>query len=126
MKPGQELDNLIAEKILGCSIEKSYREFGLPGERWVCNCVKDTHNTNTRFPNYHIKNYSTDIVYAMEVVEKIGYRFALIKERDGTTERPYKAFFSIGDEGFPVAYADTAAHAICLAAIKTLDLGDFT
>lgn len=72
-----------------------------------------------------LPDFSQEIFEAMKIVEHVPYRFALIKERDGSNERRYKAFFSIDEIGFPVAYAETAAHAICLAALKTLDLGDF-
>lgn len=65
---------------------------------------------------------SEDLNDAFLVVEKLGHlRFCLIKESD-KYERKYKAYFCESDVCWPVSYSSkSAAHAICLAALKTLD-----
>lgn len=61
MKPGRELDALVAEKVMG--LPKPYET--RPGGDWVYN-VQDSF-----VPVRTLKRYSTDISAAWEVVEKM-------------------------------------------------------
>lgn len=103
LKPGRELDGLIAEKVMGCfSLDRD--EYAT----WSCDC-------NLTSDLWHcgesgsLKSYSTDIAAAWEVVEKLrDDNFAI--EEHGTH---WKARF-----GTEWAGAETAQHAICLAALR--------
>jgi hypothetical protein len=111
MEPGRELDALIAAKVLGIVslVPATYRLVGGP---WV---VSDL-----------IPYYSTDIKDAWEVMEWLwekdeqyliwpdgldgeeGYSVALLERGE--------------DTDYSVAWAKTAPHAICLAALKVIEV----
>lgn len=98
MEPGLELDALIAEKVMGSPS---------PSEPGI-----DQAEYERRRKRWH-PAYSTDIAAAWEVFEKLGD--AMI-ERDETTERVHWKVVVGGIETF----GETAPHAICLAALKTV------
>lgn len=111
MKPGRELDALVAEKVMGDYI--SDRE-GEPGS-W-------------RGPDFTpLPQYSTDISAAWEVVEKIinhsdyvCWELSSEWKGDGAkSDYPFYARFCLGN-GDKTAGADTAPHAICIAALKVV------
>lgn len=92
MKPGREVDALVAEKVMGWTISEGFY-YG-PGERVPAN----------------IPRYSTDIAAAWEVVEKMrgAAGFMLVNFAGGGWQ---------ADIGDACEHAETAAHAICLAAL---------
>lgn len=103
MKPGLELDALIAEKVFGLKLG----EHDSPSD---------------------IQYYSTDIVQAWKIVEKhvnegkwLGIEFypTIGLNRDGL---PYEAHWRVsGMTSYEHRIiADTAAHAICLGALKAV------
>lgn len=112
MKPGKELDALIAEKVMDNHImrqtvingELSYRVYSFVGEDGL----------------YEIPSYSTDIAAAWEVVEKmlsLGFFYTV----HGQEKEQYASFLEEGPtKRFPKPSMtkDSVAHAICLAAIK--------
>jgi len=67
MKPGKDLDILIAEKMMGWVLEPKY------GHRWAS-------PVGTRSDDSDIPNYSTDIAAAFEVIE--------VLVREGSIEGP--------------------------------------
>lgn len=104
MKPGQELDALIAEKVMGLKVNYEF---------YTCSDLCDNYDEMGYIPAY-----STDIASAWEVVEK------LLKLH--SVEFSYVHFNSEWnvdiDDKIYVA-ADTAPHAICLAALKAVGVG---
>lgn len=108
MKPGSELDALVAEKVMG--LERVMTPgFGME-VGW-----RPIHSNLGASP---LKSYSTDISAAWEVVEKMkqGSGHFSIK----LTCYGWEALFR-----YPVtreATAMTAPHAICLAALKAIEV----
>lgn len=142
MKPGRELDALIAEKVMGFVIadvgcgsdvvtgEEKFKEMIAVDE-----CDKDTYlkakvGENLKYFK-EIPNYSTDISAAWEVVEKI-------KSWQIKTEWGRGQFILLDDQGEWIAgwypeggpgdrsiefsgTSESASHAICLAALKAVE-----
>lgn len=124
MKPGRELDALVAEKVMGWA--PNY-----PGG-WP-HPPKDEPNRKRHMAadgTTVIPAYSTDIAAAWEVVEKVGplfgqrsfhLRWAPVMKDDDT---PWLAsWFDINvdhDTGAAHGRGGTAPHAICLAALKAV------
>jgi hypothetical protein len=98
---GRELDLLVAEKVMEHKIDS----FGF--ER-----TNDYDGTD-------LKNYSTDISAAWEVVEKIENYFELTKIviEPTKTKTIYTANILIGNNSFR-GHSQSAPHAICLAALR--------
>jgi len=109
MEAGRKLDALVVEKVFG---KKSC----------LCchGCACEIHDS---------PNYSTDLIAAWRLVERFGFMihpcglgsdgkpagYWVGYPRDGHTGL-------VGDmENETVAFADTAAHAICLAALKAVE-----
>lgn len=125
LKPGRELDALIAEKVMGfkvctCELDKRLESLARHNEK-----IKlDTAAARTpvvcvycEAPQLFINHYSTDLKAAWEVVEKIQCRhFCVSWHLDPYSfTRAYKAEFQIGSSN-----GETAPHAICLAALKAV------
>lgn len=109
MDPGSELDALIAEKVMGFKVGR----FGHGDPLEII---------TPRSEFFPIPNYSTSIEAAWEVVEKLGIlhgAFTLIQHPDS---QPFSALTGKWHSGFGkfVGEADTAPHAICLAALKAV------
>lgn len=106
MKPGRELDLLIAEKVMGYD----------PIE----NMVYDAQPPISVVPPWRpLPYYSTDIAAAWEVVEKMREE-SVYSFIDNTQSPGGKYFCSMVtiDKGMAGARAATAPHAICLAALR--------
>jgi hypothetical protein len=96
MKPGRELDLLVAEKVMGLD---------------VSNHSKPHYDCRWCWKNESIDEYSTDIAAAFEIVEKMG-RYML---DDAHIEGHNATFWANG----PITVkGDTAPHAICLASLR--------
>lgn len=107
MKAGRELDALIAEKVMGGKIGAGFY-MKWPGENgWK-----------------RIANYSTDIVAAWEVVEKLKspFHFDLWRAPYRAKEISWSCSFSKSIDARDIVRGDaeTAPHAICLAALKAV------
>lgn len=98
MKPGSELDLLVAEKVMGLSPYKSFGDY------------RYEHNSNLR--DSILPRYSTDIAAAWKVVEEF-YRDNLFEINWNHATKKWHA--SINEH---TKASDTAPHAICLAALK--------
>lgn len=112
MKPGRELDSLVAEKVMGWR-KDSDGDWERPSKDAIDGWYPD-----------HLFPYSTDIAAAWEVVEKLTAQFG-----DDFTiwsiwsrENKIRARFNRGESRTYAAQADapTAPHAICLAALKAV------
>lgn len=127
MNPGRELDVLVAEKVFGC---KPF--LGSDGVTKYCKCNMknqlDNGSHETRFKG--IKPYSIDMGYAMEIVDhvrKVHWEdvFSLLSPQDEC--KLWFAGFEKKWHGRKYAQVydreagDTAAHAICMAALKTVE-----
>lgn len=103
MEAGRELDALVAEKVMG--LDCSWR------------CVTLDGTGRDRGPARRIKPYSTNIDAAWEVVEKL-------KENHTVNIHGYSDGWEVGLIGPGSAavdgQAETAPHAICLAALKAV------
>lgn len=103
MKPGRELDALIAEKVLGEDQKDFLESYGCP------TCGYDG-------LYYHPKQYSNDIAAAWEVLEKHIERnwfFEISGNEDGTVQ-------VILGRPPGTATSKSISHAICLAALKAV------
>lgn len=102
MKPGRELDILIAEKVMG----------------WTA--IGDEFDDG-EFQEFLDKHpYSTDIAAAWEVVLGTGLLDTMYLSKNAHTDLwgVYEIYHEISDGVSPFAEGDTAPHAICLAALK--------
>jgi len=116
LKPGRELDALIAEKVMGIPVTKEQGDYWPPPD------------PGKNFSTQPIPDYSTDISAAWEVVEHMRTKhwrdaFTLFSpEIENATE--WRAFFakkfvSVDDSKFESG--ESAPHAICLAALKSVE-----
>ncbi len=109
-KPGKELDALIAEKVMGLAVEKFMINPPKP-TGWV----KLKLDTNSK--SFELPKYSTDISAAWEVVEK--FVPLSLDHTDGNWR------CGIAKEGEVYhAGAESAPHAICIAALKAVGYED--
>lgn len=119
MKPGRELDELVANQVMGWVKDKDYKIFdGLTGD-YLCKEWDENH-----LPRW---SPSGDMGDAWEVVEKFLRHLEFCCE-DGfrlstTSNGKWEALFSNTVSRAPsivtaTAQAETAPHAICLAALK--------
>lgn len=115
MKPGRELDALIAEKVMGWTrLEHSAPDALVPAG------ADPSQRINLTF----VPRYSTDISSAWEVVEKLGAEGFSLHLKAHRHENPpkgeeHEAFFW-SNLVHREAFASTTPHAICLAALKTV------
>jgi hypothetical protein len=106
MKAGRELDALIAEKVMGFDIVPGPGELGIKVNITECR---------------RIPPYSKNIAAAWEVVKSFGGRFEFSLEEDQGELMPWIASFSRLDASdMASAEAETAPHAICLAALRAV------
>jgi len=138
MKPGRELDALVAEKVFDKSWPKGGQWIRLEYSRIFneqCSGQKYVHggepHMNDRINDF-LPAYSTDISAAWKVVEKLtaeGYCPALVNDDfghwalsfSGTQPVEEKTNGCISTWCDEVDWADTAPHAICLAALKAVE-----
>jgi len=111
----RKIDALIAERVLGLRVvDHGFNRFTEPGER-----------AGEQIP---VRNYSTDIAAAWEVVERLSaFGFATVHRFDDTTIHPPLKKYSVEvsiRQGMGRSVANTAPLAICLAALKAIDVED--
>ncbi len=105
MKPGRELDSLVAEKVMGYTTYGQFRD--KDGVRVM------------------IDRYSTDIAAAWEVAEKMTSLFWEMNLDTGSKSNTTKVeFYRTFDQTFHVVVANTAPEAICKAALLALEGGE--
>lgn len=122
MKPGRELDALVAEKVMGCKP-------AIKDDDYVCTCKGPNpgysfdilpHGSTRMVVGEEyppdIRDYSTDITAAWEVVEHIN----LLKgaELSKYDNGDWCVGCTAPGEGYTIASGETAPHVICLAALK--------
>ena len=102
MKPGPELDALIAEKVMGWKLSRYFWDTG-----------------TGKIAIERTPKYSTSIQAAWDVVEKLEGELHFKRKDDKWS------VFLMGAEVWAGSTQDTLPHAICLAALKAVgyDLG---
>lgn len=106
MNPGEELDALIAEKVMG--VEKRLIDsYFAPGWKAML---------------YKLPNYSTSIEASWDVVEKIKCRDRHMFHIDHSDGEWFCGFEEFNTDMPDYSKSDTAPHAICLAALKAVDV----
>lgn len=116
LKPGRELDAVIAEKVMGWKrIDSISWSQPIPSGLAIQRL------------EFELPNFSTDTEAAWQVVETIDMPFHLVKSTDKMPNlvRPrgekYLCTFTIDYGNHVAAGSDTAPHAICLAALKAVE-----
>lgn len=122
MKAGRDLDAIVAEKVMGCKVQEQWANVrgyfcGCEGEKYF---MDRPHNRDGG--DDALKDYSTDIAAAWEVVDKLGMS-RLITIRDGCKPSGAPKGASWGRSHHVTIdghgeSGDSAPHAICLAALK--------
>lgn len=112
MKPGRELDALVAEKVMGWvrpAMDSPY-------------IVDDPIHGKLAYLSGEIPHYSADIAAAWEIIEKLRGGYHVTLESFGSHWRcdisVITASVASGTKGNGQGRADTAPMAICLAALK--------
>ncbi len=115
MKPGPELDKLIGEKVMA-------------GKRYLVNSIFNVDvsaRTLTIGKGFNYPEYSTDIAEAWEVVGKLSQDNFMVSTRT-FTKQPHQSMCLIlkeaGVDTWVTATGDDIPHAICLAALKLLNI----
>ena len=121
IKPGRELDALVAEKVMGYA-----RKRDDCNTYWV---------DADGFEPSHSHDYSTDIAAAWELLDTISRREHLTTSYSVQFDDKSGKFLVIIQDwyrssgmmkgSYPSEYTDTAPHAICLAALRAcgMDIG---
>ena len=125
MKPGRELDAIVAEKVMGW--EKFLIDQSAPyysdedkkrGYFWMIGTVSVGCTNNDGSPK--CPRYSTNIAAAWEVVEKLRGVWDI---RSMSTTWVVRLSIQVGTSDKRVgAEAETVQHAICLAALKAMEI----
>jgi len=116
-KPGRELDALIAEKVMGLDVIWDTDEPVTP--IYNCNCaLGGEYKKHTHYKA--IPCYSTNIAAAWGVLEQFTSVQCLEKDAEGW----YCGIWDVDSMTMVHALRKTAPHAICLAALKAVNIGD--
>lgn len=112
MNPGRELDALVAEKVMGWTRTE---HLGLKRTVW-----------NIPAPSYiewadDPPPFSTDIAAAWEVVERLRANYSFQISADSSSDWECYLENEDLDISHVSARSETAPHAICLAALKTVE-----
>ena len=121
MNPGNELDALVAERVMGCDLEPNE-----PCGTSLSHCPYDK-SEHTRFfltglaSSGTPKPYSTDISAAWEVVEKLGSNCSISYRPRGKHIAAFDIqITALCPLGVATGFGRTVPYAICLAALKAV------
>lgn len=106
----REIDRRVAKEVFGCKAEQN--QTGV----FVCTCEGYVHSRYAEIiGKFRIKPYSSDIRFAWEIIDKLGYP-VIIEMYKGN----YEVDFIKGVNGREsvCAESNSAPMAICLAALK--------
>lgn len=112
LEAGRELDIEIVERVMGYCVLSDKPVTMYRNERGIA-VSKD--NKIIIHPN-NVPNYSTDIAAAWDVVEKCPHNMFYLERHDGVMQFWEAQFISTRKP----SRANTAAHAICLAALAVV------
>lgn len=138
MKAGRELDALIAEKVMGCTVGTVKMSDGDFQKHCMCkdwsHCPFDINDEEQNFYNPLLKEYSTYIKAAWKVAEEVmkqlecGFNIVWNQTRPGVDDYWSAAFWDddgkLDRNGHRLNYcanAKTAPLAICLVALKAVE-----
>lgn len=130
MKPGRDLDALVAEKVMGekwCQLMPEGYADKFTGPR-KCKCGA------IGFPYEHHKPFSTDIAAAFEVEQELkkrnirfeinptveGYQVSCIRHTPEEDDEFHCVWTGIGNS---VTWSDSLPHAMCLSALAAVGHG---
>jgi len=121
LQPGPELDALVAEKVMGWKVVEIHEPSGRKVMRWLSD-----HGEGLGMYGVDDWTPSSDITLAWEVVEKIhnhgeSFKPLSLSRATGLGEPFSKFLWEATFRMYPAicyATAETAPHAICLAALK--------
>jgi len=145
LRPGRELDALVAERVMGCTLwrrdealqtakdQKEY-EAARRKDEFRCECPGLPHHESNDDGESWLKAYSTDIAAAWEVVDAVKTndgengiydypRGESVELRYLVAQKIWSVTMRVNGGGYVNADADTAPHAICLAALKVVGHG---
>lgn len=112
LKPGRELDALIAEKVMGISVTYEQGDYWPPAR------------PGKNFSTQPIPQYSWSIEAAFEVVEKLRPNFSFSLHDTGEDWECWLSSnggkFLLNADTENLGRGETAPHAICLVALKAL------
>lgn len=118
MKAGRELDALIAEKVMGWKVVPGqYKHIVPPNAQLERSTFCEYVTSSLSVPAMKLPTYSTDIRAAWEIVEKLCPQedeFQLKRFNKKEWDCNFSYFMETSCQ------ADTAPHAICLAALKAV------
>jgi hypothetical protein len=113
MNPGPELDALVAEKVMGWTIDKLHGFTVVINPEMKKNDWIAFLNGFSPYPAY-----STDIAAAWSVVKKFDYLY-LFRSPE-INDGMYECKLTMADERKYYALSESAPHAICLAALRAV------
>lgn len=113
MKPGRELDALVAEKVMGWRVGERF-----DGDWYLMEPASGGMGGNP--VPMRLEHYSTDIAAAWQLVEKVGtgWLYLTLTQDSDRTSDYWRAAFHRRTDAPDAVNGDTAPHAICLAALK--------
>ena len=114
MNAGRELDALVAEHVMGWSLNSN--NFGHVPRGWPPEMTP----LDTNYDPVDVPAYSTDIAAAWEVVEKMNAEDIRLELYSPYGDPHWACQFWMEGELVAGAGVDTAPHAICLAALKAV------
>ncbi len=122
MKPGRELDALVAEKIFDAAVSwDTYAGGNHPKSPRLSGSECPSCGYDGHWDPDAVPDYSTDIRAAFEVVEKLrSMGHSVNIESDDGYEVSFAGCDEAGFDTIDYGFADTAPHAICLAALKAI------
>lgn len=119
MKPGVELDKLVAEKVFGRKVvktvwgkDKQYSCYSLGAPEW--DWIRDEGDTLMN----PVPEYSTDIKAAWEVMAKFPEGANLVRRYENG--EGWVCELTRDGERYVAEHGNTAEHAICLAALEAI------
>lgn len=127
MEAGRELDALVAEKVMGYEVFRSDHAEYVQGRDWADPGEPLYYPDGIERQAATVPEYSTDIAAAWPIAQKLG--LALVPQSDGDGFRwlatdvhavNYSNVITVEPKDGTEYSADTAPHAICLAALRAV------
>lgn len=129
MKPGHDLDSLIAEKVMGFEVIPLVNQEGVTFGPYKIRYVKTWYREldNQSFNDETLPKYSTDIPATWEVVEKLISMDYMVDIQTHTKFHQVQLDKLVGEtdkggiwQGGESVDGESTPHAICLAALKAV------
>ena len=118
MKPGRELDALVAEKVMGWRRVSEGEPYFWPTQKMI-DRIKELHPDVLAVDYFPAPLFSADIAAAWQIVEKADWW-----QMESVETGEVWVILAINESYSYDATANAAPHAICLAALKAVNNGD--